>query len=229
MIRNMLSYGGTLLLVGATVVSMPGTSLAQRGGGGHGGGGGHFGGGGAHFGGGHFGGSHFSGGRVGGYSGGYHGGGYSHGYSGYGGYRHGYYGYYPYSDYYPDTYDPYSYDSLSPNYDSGYSSFYSGPYGDDTDLAAPATTAPDTRVHVSIRVPADARVWVDGEPTTSTGPVRQFESPPLPYGGEYNYEVRARWGDSGHEVTQTRQVEVTPGAHVEVDFPSPPASAEKAR
>jgi len=226
MIRNMLWYGGTLLLVGATVALMPDTSLAQRGGGGHGGGGGHFGGG-AHFSGGHFGGAHFGGGRVGGY-GGYHRGGYSHGYSGYGRYHHGYYGYYPYYDYYPDTYDPNSYDALSPNYDSGYSSFYSGPYGDDTDLAAPATNAPDTRVHVSIRVPADARVWVDGEPTTSTGPVRQFQSPPLP-SGRYDYQVRASWRDSGHEVTQTRQVEVTPGAHVEVDFPTPPESAEKAR
>ena len=66
MIRHMLSYGGTLLLVGATMVLMPGTSLAQRGGGGHGGGGGHFGSGGAHFSGGNFGGSHFSGGHYGG-------------------------------------------------------------------------------------------------------------------------------------------------------------------
>ncbi len=190
MIRKMLSYGGTLLLVGATAVAMPGTGLAQRGGGGHGGGG-------------HFGGALISAAvtlaapasevaaleaaDVGSYYGGYHHGGYGHVYSGYGRYGYGYYphyGYYPYYDYYPDTYGGYSYDWPSPNYDSGYSSFYTGPYGDDTDLAAPATNAPatnapDTRVHVTIRVPADARVWVDGEPTTSIGPVRQFQSPPL--------------------------------------------------
>ena len=36
---------------------------------------------------------------------------------------------------------------------------------------------------------------------------------------------RARWNESGHEVTQTQQVQVTPGDHVNVQFPVPPTTA----
>ena len=53
MIRQALSFGGLLLLAGATALATPGSALAQRGGGGHAGG--------AHFGGAHFGGAGFGG------------------------------------------------------------------------------------------------------------------------------------------------------------------------
>ena len=46
---------------------------------------------------------------------------------------------------------------------------------------------------------------------SATGAVRQFDSPPLAP-GNYNYQIRARWNQSGHEVIQTRQVEVEPGS-----------------
>jgi uncharacterized protein (TIGR03000 family) len=60
----------------------------------------------------------------------------------------------------------------------------------------------------------------------TTGPVRTYASPPLAE-GQYSYEVRARWNENGQEVTQTQQVGVTPGAHVEVNFPLPSGTAEK--
>ncbi|HEV3120046.1 MAG TPA: TIGR03000 domain-containing protein, partial [Gemmataceae bacterium] len=194
-------------------------------------GGGHFGGGGGHVSGGHFGGSR--GGWYGGHD--------------YGHYRHNFggYGYYPYYDYglyggysYPYNYDNYSY----PTYDSGYSGQVAPDFGYGADYAAPpaagyqqqlypfspATAQPDATAQVTVNVPADARVWFEGMPTTSTGPVRHFQSPSLTSGSRYNYDVRASWNENGHEVTQTQQVEVTAGARVNVSFPVAPKTAAAA-
>src|SRR5262249_31075720 len=108
------------------------------------------------------------------------------------------YGSYDYS--YPYSYDtyPYSYGGVAPSYADG-----------TTSAAPPAATSPsaypgaavtaqaDTLAHLTVRVPADARVWFDGAATTSTGPVRQFPSPPLTPGKRYSYEVRASWKEGG--------------------------------
>ena len=51
--------------------------------------------------------------------------------------------------------------------------------------------------------------------------VRSFQSPPLTPGRRYAYEVRARWQANGRPVTQSREVRVTAGSNVEVDFPQP--------
>ena len=90
-----------------------------------------------------------------------------------------------------------------------------------------AATAPsDATAHVTVNVPAGTQLWFNNVATTSAGPVRQFESPPLTPGLRYAYEVRARWTENGHEVTQTQQAAVTAGARVRVDFPAPPAAGQ---
>jgi uncharacterized protein (TIGR03000 family) len=241
MFQKAFSFAGTLLLAGAAVLIMPGFGQAQHGGGGHGGGG-HFGGGGAHFAGGS---GHFSGAHYGGYRGGLYGGGARYGgpHYGYGRSRsyYGGYSYYPYYGRYGSNYpyysDTYPYLSSSPMYDSG----YSGSYGEvppdfgygtnstpsaagDYQVIYPSSTAtaePDTAVHLTVKAPADAQLWFNGTPTAATGTVRQFDSPPLA-AGKYIYDVQARWTENGHEVTETRQIEVTPGSRVEVDFPTQP-------
>jgi len=247
MFRKALSVGGVLLLAGATVVVTPGSSQAQhRGGGGHGGGfhGGGFRGGsfnhGSFHGGGFRGGS-FNHGSF--HHGGFHHGGFHHGsrgwYPGYYGYYGGwpnYYGSYPYggySDYYPSTY---SSDWSSPAYNSGYypsNSAYYPSYGSGIssypDSYAPATAQAGAIAHVTVSVPADAEIWFDGSKTTSTGSVREYQSPALTPGNRYAYEVRARWYENGQEVTQTQQVQVTAGSHVNVQFPVQPTNAATAR
>jgi len=215
MLRNIFSYGGTLLLAGALVFFTPDTSQARPhggGGGGHGGGGhgggGHFGGGG-HYGGGHYGGGHFGGGfRHGGY-GGY---GYDYPYYGYGGYS-------GYPLYGSGTY-PYLGDSggtyVVPNA-GGYEEA-EPPYADvSPDTAAPE---PDRTVHVTVKVPANAEVWFDGTKTNSTGPVREFQSPPLTPGKQYTYTIQTRWMENGQPLTQTKRVRVAAGANVAVAFPT---------
>jgi uncharacterized protein (TIGR03000 family) len=208
MLRKWFSYGGMLLLAGAAILATPGSGLA------HGGGGGHFGG--AHFGGAHFGGYHYGYPRA------------------YYGYHHYHYPYYGYSSYYPPYYDSYGY--LGPG--TGYELRYYGGSGDEAPYysngyeaySSPATGTdqPDNIAHVTVNVPADALVWFDDTLTTSTGSGREYQSPPLTPDHQYTYEVRARWDENGHEVTQTQKVKVTAGAHVRVTFPVPAKTAAQA-
>jgi uncharacterized protein (TIGR03000 family) len=241
-----LTGAAVLLTAGASEAAPHGGG--GHGGGFHAGGfhsGGGFHAGGFHPGGGfHAGGFHpggFGGYHSGGYRGGYH---YGYPHYGYGGgYRHyypryGYYGYgaYPfYGSYLYNNYldSPYyasggGYDTGTYGYDGGIAPYYPDDYTAVTppDAGYPAysplatgTDQPDTIAHVSVKVPADAQVWFDDTQTTSTGPVRQFDSPPLSPGSQYSYEIRARWNDNGHEVTQTQHIGVTAGAHVNVSFP----------
>jgi len=72
---------------------------------------------------------------------------------------------------------------------------------------------------IDVHVPEDAVVEFNGTPTTQTGALRQFESPPLAPGRTYNYEVRAAWiTDDGRQETRTRRVRVEPGQRAEVSF-----------
>jgi uncharacterized protein (TIGR03000 family) len=189
------------------------------------------------------GGFHLGGFRSGGFrSGGFHNGGFHRGgfhsnrfhhrgfYPGY------YYGFYPSYSYYPSygDYQPYSYD---PSYDLGYDSdsgpayydSYSGaapsyssgyqavePYSTVSPDAAPAQT--DSTVHVTVKVPTNAKVWFDGSKTRSTGSVREYQSPSL-RPGRYTYVIRARWTENGRAITQTQTVAFSPGAHLKVNFP----------
>jgi uncharacterized protein (TIGR03000 family) len=225
MFRKAFSIGGLLLLAGATVLVTPGSGQAQhRGGGGHGGG---FHGGGFHGGG--FRGSGF-------HHGGFHHGGFHHGgrgwYPGYYGYYGGspyYYGSYPYggySNYYPSTYSP---DWSSPAYNSGYYGSYGGVTPPYPASYSPATVQPDAIAQITVSLPADAVIWFDGSKTTSTGSVREYQSPPLTPGIRYTYEVRARWNENGQEVTQTQQVQITAGTRVNVHFPVQSTNAPTAR
>jgi uncharacterized protein (TIGR03000 family) len=245
----MISYGGVLLLVGAAALATPNTGWAQRGGGGHGGGA-HFGGahfGGAHVGGARFGGGHIGGARVGGYRGGVYGNAYRFGGSRayyHPNYLYGGYGFYPYYGFYgayPYSYDTYPYASSGIDYGSGYTGLYSGDPLSDPSLYAftnppatgyqayypPATaaTTPDLPAHLNVTVPADAQVWFNDKLMKTTGPTREFASPPLTPGIPYTYKVRARWTENGHEMTQRQQVQVAAGAHVNVTFPLPAKAA----
>jgi uncharacterized protein (TIGR03000 family) len=220
-----------------------------HGGGGHGGfGGGHGGFGGGHggFRGGHGGFGGFRGGHAfrggfggrGGFNRGWHGGGRGWGHAGFGhhgrgwygggwyglynpwgyGYGYGAYPYYDYSDYpyygtgdYSYAPDDYSSSAVS-NYD------FSPPvqYG-----SLAATPVVDNIAHVTVRVPADAQIWVENQATMQTGAVRNFVSPELVPGRDYLYDIRAVWQQDGHTVQQDRQLTVRAGSNITLDFNQP--------
>jgi len=157
---------------------------------------------------------------------GYYGGGYGYGnYPSRGYYNYGYAPSYGYS-YAPSYgYTPsYSYgtniDTYSvPQYYAAPASEYSSAYPADT---TDARREDPNAVTLNVRVPPNAEIWVDGDKTSQKGSLRQFTSPPLTPGQNYNYEVRARWTENGREVNQVRNVPVHAGDRLTVDFLNAP-------
>lgn len=238
MLRHGLRSVGLPALAAAVLLWAAGVVLAQHGGhggGGHGGGG-HAGG---HGGGGHYtghggGGHYYGGGHGGGHYGGYHhhgfyGGGLSLGwYPGYYGYGLGYYGggyypgayqsfYYPYADAYPEAPYPLTPSLAAPGF----------PFASLGNPALPpapgAPAGPGAAVNFSVQVPPNAEIWIEGQKTNQTGDLRQFQSPPLSPGMDYQYQIRARWTEGGAVVDQTRTMRVRAGDQFTVSFGKPAA------
>jgi uncharacterized protein (TIGR03000 family) len=69
-----------------------------------------------------------------------------------------------------------------------------------------------------VKVPADAKVLVNGKETTSTGAERQYISRGLVQGAAYNFEVTATTIRDGKPVTLTRTATLTAGANTELSF-----------
>lgn len=93
---------------------------------------------------------------------------------------------------------------------------------------APATTTEQkTTANITIELPAQARLIVDGQPTESTGSVRQFHTPALPAGQAFFYEMKAELVINGETVVEDLKVIVHAGEHVVKSFETLMA-AEKA-
>jgi uncharacterized protein (TIGR03000 family) len=72
---------------------------------------------------------------------------------------------------------------------------------------------------IRVRVPADARVWFDGDPTSQSGTDRVYTTPDLPdVQKRYRYTLRASWTAGGKPVTRSRTVVFRAGEQVTVDF-----------
>jgi uncharacterized protein (TIGR03000 family) len=129
--------------------------------------------------------------------------------------RDPYYGQYTddYGDGYP-YYDPQYQSSPNPMYNTRHDRPPKASMSNGATETAPAMPA-----RIRVIVPADARIFVDGTPTSSTGTYRRFHSPPLDPGRSYSYKFSVRWNEAGKEVTQTRSVDVTAGANVDLRFP----------
>ena len=75
---------------------------------------------------------------------------------------------------------------------------------------------------VTVKLPADAKLWVDGKPTKQTGPVREFVTPPVLRAGlTYRYTFRAVWSQDGQNITRERPVLVQATGSANVDFTTP--------
>jgi uncharacterized protein (TIGR03000 family) len=124
-------------------------------------------------------------------------------------------------------YTPGAYDNSSPTTGARPSYFYTTyNYAAPPDRSAtmplqPARRADDRTVRIQVRVPADARIWFDGEPTTQRGEVRTFESPALDPAKRYAYEIRATWQEGGRAVERTRQLRVRAGDRINVNLAGP--------
>jgi len=86
----------------------------------------------------------------------------------------------------------------------------------------PGTTTSTGRADglLSVNVPDDAKIFVNGQATTSVGEVRQYVSRDLAAGFNYSYEVRAEVVRDGRTVEQVKKIDVRAGetANVAFDF-----------
>ena len=64
---------------------------------------------------------------------------------------------------------------------------------------------------LTVSVPADAKIFVNGKATTTTGTYREYISRGLKPGYEYNYEVRAEVVRDGETVSDVKTVSLVAG------------------
>jgi uncharacterized protein (TIGR03000 family) len=86
----------------------------------------------------------------------------------------------------------------------------------------PAGTPTSSDGLLAVSVPEDAKIYVNGQPTSSTGSQRQYVSRDLKNGFNYSYEVRAEVVRDGKAIEQLKKVNVRAGetANLAFDFPS---------
>jgi uncharacterized protein (TIGR03000 family) len=128
-----------------------------------------------------------------------------------------------------------SYGSSSGSSGSYGGTYYSAPAGTEV---APADGAPaeppaapvDTAASISVKVPAEAVVFVNDRPTTSTGVERNFVSRGLAGGRTYAYQLRVEFNRDGEKVVENKLVRLQAGQAVELSFGGAQqvASGEKA-
>ncbi len=144
------------------------------------------------------------------------------GYPYYGNYGYGY-GYPYYSGYYSDY--GYPYVDSSTYVVPSYSNNVAAP-SDTTSGYSPAEQAPPplaaNAARIIVQLPADAHLWLDGQPTQQAGPARIFETPAvLDPGRTYTYHVRAEWTQDGQPVVRERDVTFQAGGQVVVNMNVP--------
>lgn len=74
------------------------------------------------------------------------------------------------------------------------------------------------RGRVLVKVPADAKLFVEGKQLTVTNGERTFVTPPLPTDREAVYAFKVEYTRDGETVTQSRKVKVRANATTTVDF-----------
>jgi uncharacterized protein (TIGR03000 family) len=94
------------------------------------------------------------------------------------------------------------------------------PAGDDTEslLPNPQTSFSRDSALLTVRVPQQARIYVNGVPTRSTGELRRYVSRDLSPGFAYTYEVKAEAIVDGAPVVSTKTVQLRAGDQVALAF-----------
>jgi uncharacterized protein (TIGR03000 family) len=69
-----------------------------------------------------------------------------------------------------------------------------------------------------VKVPSDAKIFVNGKATTSTGGERQYISRGLVRGASYNFVVKAELNRDGEPVVITKTAKLTAGGNAELTF-----------
>lgn len=125
---------------------------------------------------------------------------------------------------------------FSPNYSQAGYGFAQGPpipYFTPVLAAVPATgvpeavaTLPATRAQVVVRVPADAKLFADGQATQLSGSERVFLTPDLSGSRDFQYNLKIEYAVNGETKSEAKQVVVRAGHRTVIEFGTP--ASEKA-
>jgi len=87
----------------------------------------------------------------------------------------------------------------------------------------PSTPLPTGRARILVHLPAEAKLTIDGDPTSSTSDTRMFVSPPLPNDRKMHYTFQAQLMRDGKPIKVEKDVPVQAGYQSEltIDFPQP--------
>jgi len=80
------------------------------------------------------------------------------------------------------------------------------------EVAAPAPA------HVVVKLPEDARLFVNDDPCPLTSATRAFDTPELKAGQPYHYTLRAEATRGGRVVSESKRVDVRAGQETVVEF-----------
>jgi uncharacterized protein (TIGR03000 family) len=92
---------------------------------------------------------------------------------------------------------------------------------------APTKPASLNQAEVMVSLPAEAKLFIDGQATVSTTSSRKFVSPELEQGKEYFYTLRAEIVRDGKTVSLSKEVTVRAGETVQASFEFPAQVAAK--
>jgi uncharacterized protein (TIGR03000 family) len=93
------------------------------------------------------------------------------------------------------------------------------PGEDEAKLAAPATLV--------VHLPADARLFVDGTPTSSISDTRLFTSPALQKGKTFSYILKSEIVRNGQTLLSEQEVRVRAGERTQVEMTFPALQVAK--
>jgi uncharacterized protein (TIGR03000 family) len=87
--------------------------------------------------------------------------------------------------------------------------------------ARSAMSSNQTQSIIVVNLPADARLTIDGQPTSSSSATRSFVTPPLEPGPTYGYSLSAEITRNGRRTILTQQVTFAAGEEKRVSFEFP--------
>lgn len=93
--------------------------------------------------------------------------------------------------------------------------------GAETGTVVPPPQVLNDRAKITIKLPANATLFVDAKKNNRTDTVREFTTPVLKKGELYTYILKAEWSREGRVETEERKVQFMAGEMHTVDFTLP--------
>ena len=90
-----------------------------------------------------------------------------------------------------------------------------------------ADDAKPRAARITVKLPMDARLWVDNVNCPLTSDERSFKTPALTPGQQYYYTLRMEVEKDGRVVSENRRVFVAAGQQVNVDFNTATVTAQR--